>query len=390
MGVRVFILMEFIMNVKEFTKQNIEEFYKTLKELCLIPAPSHHEEKRAEYCKNWLEANGAKGVYIDEALNVVFPINADGSNELTVFEAHTDTVFPDMDPLPYREDDERIYCPAVGDDTESLTALLYTAKYYVENNIVPEKGVLFVCNSCEEGLGNLKGTRQIFKDFEGRISQFVTFDCGSINRITVDCVGSHRYEVTVKTPGGHSFGAFGNKNALAELAKIVTKIYGIEVPVKEGTKTTYNVGSIEGGTSVNTIAQEAKMLCEYRSSEREYLELMRGKFAEIFENAKADDVEVIVKLVGDRPCSSVDKDLQDALVEKCTAVYKAYGADEVKYGKGSTDCNIPLSLGVPAVATSTYNGFGAHTREEYVEKSSIEIGFERTIALCLALTTEDK
>ena len=378
------------MNVKEFTKQNIDEFYKTLKELCLIPAPSHHEEKRAEYCKNWLEANGAKGVYVDEALNVVFPINVDGSNELTVFEAHTDTVFPDMEPLPYREDDERIYCPAVGDDTESLTALLYTAKYYIENNIVPEKGVLFVCNSCEEGLGNLKGTRQIFKDYEGRISQFVTYDSSSLSKITTDCVGSHRYEVTVKTPGGHSFGKFGNKNALAELSKIVANMYEIQVPLKDGTKTTYNVGSIEGGTSINTIAQEAKMLCEYRSTEYEYLGIMKEKFAEIFEAARADDVEVIVNLLGDRPCSNIDPKLQNKLVEKCAAVYKAYGTEEVLYDSGSTDCNIPLSLGVPAVALGTYNGFGAHTREEYVEKSSIEIGFERTIALCLALTTEDK
>lgn len=373
------------MKANEFTSQNISEFFKTLKELCLIPAPSHHEEMRAEYCKNWLEANGAKGVYIDEALNVVFPINVDGSNELTVFEAHTDTVFPDMEPLPYREDDERIYCPAVGDDTESLTALLYTAKYYIENNIVPEKGVLFVCNSCEEGLGNLKGTRQIFKDYEGRIAQFITFDCGSFNRITADCVGSHRYEVTVKTPGGHSFGKFGNKNALAELSKIVTKIYEIEVPVKEGTKTTYNVGSIEGGTSVNTIAQEAKMLCEYRSSEYEYLGLMREKFAEIFENAKADDVEVIVDLIGDRPCSNIDSAIQNSLVEKCTTVYKEMGTDEVLYGKGSTDCNIPLSLGIPAVAVSTYTGRGCHTREEYIEKSSVYPGLERAIVLAETL-----
>ena len=369
------------MNAKDFTAKNAADVFATLKELCLIPAPSHKEELRAEYCKKWLEANGATGVYIDDALNVIFPINADGSNEITVFEAHTDTVFPDMEPLPYSEDDERIYCPAVGDDTESLTALLYTAKYFIENDLKPAKGVLFVCNSCEEGLGNLKGTRQIFKDYEGRISQLITIDCGRFNRITTDCVGSHRYEVTVKTPGGHSFGAFGNKNALVEIAKIATKIYEIEVPVKENTKTTYNVGSIEGGTSVNTIAQEAKMLCEYRSSEREYLALKKAKFEEIFENARADDVEVIVDLVGDRPCSSVDATLQNVLVEKCTAVYKAFGADEVIYGRGSTDCNIPLSLGIPAVAISSYSGKGAHTREEYVEKASVLPGLERAIIL---------
>lgn len=373
------------MNAKDFTQKNASAIFATLKELCLIPAPSHKEQKRAEYCKAWLEANGATGVYIDDALNVVFPINVEGSSEITVFEAHTDTVFPDMEPLPYAEDDERVYCPGVGDDTESLTALLYVAKYFIENDLKPEKGVLFVCNSCEEGLGNLKGTRQIFKDYEGRIAQLITFDCGNMKRITTDCVGSHRYEVTVKTPGGHSFGKFGNKNALVEIAKIATKIYEIEVPVKENTKTTYNVGSIEGGTSVNTIAQEAKMLCEYRSSEREYLALMKAKFEEIFDSARADDVEVIVELIGERPCSSVDKARQDALVEKCAAVYKAMGTDEIAYGRGSTDCNIPLSLGIPAIAASTYNGNGAHTREEYVEKASVLPGLERAIALAEAL-----
>ena len=149
-----------------YIQSNKELLLKTLKELCLIPAPSHHEERRAQYCRTWLERYGAEGVYIDEALNVVFPINCDGSREITVVVAHTDTVFPDVEPMPYQDDGEKIYCPGVGDNTASLTVLLLTAKYWIEKGIKPQKGILFVCNSCEEGLGNLKGTRQIFKDYE--------------------------------------------------------------------------------------------------------------------------------------------------------------------------------------------------------------------------------
>lgn len=374
------------MTIENFVTANIDEFYSVLKELCLIPAPSHHEEARAEYCKCWLEKNGAEGVYIDNALNVIYPVNAEGSSELTVFVAHTDTVFPDIEPMPYKEEDGKIFCPGVGDDTASLAALLFAAKYFVINNIKPDKGMLIVCNSCEEGLGNLKGTRQLFEDYKGRIKQFISFDSGALNRIAAECVGSHRYEVTVKTQGGHSFGAFGNKNALAELSKIIAKIYEIDVPKKEGSKTTYNVGTVSGGTSVNTIAQEAKMLCEYRSDDAQSLEYMRTKYQQIFEDAQNDEVEVLVKLLGERPCSKIDKALQESLICKCENIMLSDGEKEVHRGLSSTDCNIPLSLGIPGVAVGTYIGKGCHTREEYVEISSLKPGLKRAILFITKLT----
>lgn len=194
------------MDLHKFIEENTQLMYRTLEELCRIPAPSYFEHKRAEYCKKWLEAVGAEGVYIDEALNVVFPLNCADSKNLTVFVAHTDTVFPDMEPLPYTDDGEKIFCPGVGDDTASLTVLLMVVKYLVENRIKPARGMLFVCNSCEEGLGNLKGTRQIFKDYEGRITRFISFDGGNLQTVANDCAGSHRFEVEVLTEGGHSFG----------------------------------------------------------------------------------------------------------------------------------------------------------------------------------------
>ena len=370
--------------IKKYAEYKHSSMLETLKELCHIPAPSHSEHQRAEYCKKWLENKGAKGVYIDEALNVIFPINCEHSNEITVFVAHTDTVFPDTEPMPYREDAENIYCPGVGDDTASVSVLMHTAKFFIENNLIPEKGVMFVLNSCEEGLGNLKGTRQLFKDFEGRIKQFISFDGAKLNKIANRCAGSHRYEVEVKTCGGHSYQAFGNPNAINELSKIVNAIYSIEIPEKEGERTTYNVGSISGGTSVNTIAQSAKMLCEYRSSHKDCLAIMQKKFEEIFENARSADVEVIVEKIGDRPCSNIDFAEIDKLESIIAPIIEEVTGKAPTYVSSSTDCNIPLSLGIPAICVGVYNGAGAHTREEWVEKASLVPGLEFAIKLSKA------
>ena len=370
---------------QKFIKENQADLYATLKELCLIPAPAGLEDERAAYCKAKLESFGAKGVYIDEVKNVIYPINAEGKNELTVIAAHTDTVFPDLEPMPYIDDGEKITCPGVGDDTASLSVLLFVAKFLIENNITPERGLLIVCNSCEEGLGNLKGTRRLFADFEGRIKQFISYDAGTFKRITRGCVGSVRYEVEVKTEGGHSYGMFGNKNAIYYLSKMVNAIYELEIPALPGEKTTYNVGIIEGGTSVNTIAQSAKMLCEYRSTSADALEIMKGKFYEIFDTVRDMGVEVNVTVVGERPSErGVDQTKVDAL---CALIAKAFrevaGTEEVTYGKGSTDCNIPLSLGIPAICFGVYNGAGSHTRTEWIKRDSIIPGLE--IALMTTL-----
>ncbi len=372
--------------MKRFIEENIDGLYKTLEELCAIPAPSHFEHERAEYCKSWLESVGARGVYIDEALNVIYPINCEGSDDITVFVAHTDTVFPDTEPMSYVDDGERIYSPGVGDDTASLTVLLYAAKYFAENGIDAPRGVMLVCNSCEEGLGNLKGTRQIFKDFEGRIGRFISFD-SSLSNLADRCVGSHRYEVEVRTRGGHSYGAFGNKNAIAELAKIINDIYSIEVPKIENSKTTYNVGIINGGTSVNTIAQSAAMLCEYRSDNEDCLAVMKERFERIFEKANTDEVALSVTQVGDRPCmGKVDTNEIERLANVYSEIIAETIGTKTKRHSSSTDCNIPLSLGIPALCVGVYRGGGAHTREEWIEKASLPIGLEVGIKFIEQLT----
>lgn len=371
--------------IKAYVNAHLPELYELHRELCIIPAPSHKEEKRAEYVKAWFDKNCTEGAYIDSALNVIYPYMAEGKDSLTVICAHTDTVFPDLEPMPFIEDGDYIRCPGVGDDTASLAVLMIVAKCFAENSVAADGGLLFVANSCEEGLGNLKGTRQLFSDFEGRIARFVSFDA-KLGGLTPYCVGSHRYLVEVATEGGHSWGAFGNLNAIAELSSIVTEIYKTELPTLEGSRVTYNVGTVEGGTSVNTIAQSASMLCEYRSDSRELLAFMEKRFSNIFDSARREGVEVKVTRVGERPCmGEVDKAAHDSLIKLCADALAETTGEIAKLGKGSTDCNIPLSLGIPAIAVGVYRGGGTHTREEWILKSSFTDGLETGLRTVLKL-----
>jgi acetylornithine deacetylase/succinyl-diaminopimelate desuccinylase-like protein len=372
--------------MKEFAIKHQETILNIIRDLCHIPAPSFGEERRAEYCKAYFESFGAEGVYIDEVNNVIFPLNCEGSNEITVIAAHTDTVFPDTECYPeFHEDEERIYCPGVGDDTASVAALMLTAKYFVENKISPKDGFLFVCNSCEEGLGNLVGVKQVFKDYEGRVKQFVTID-SQIGGVVNMAVGSHRYEVIAETEGGHSFSKFGNKNAIAALSEVVCEIYKLQVPKKENTITTYNVGNIEGGTSVNTIAQKASMLCEYRSNDRECLAIMKAEFERIFAAANTPETKLTVNMIGNRPCKGeVDPAAEERLINAYRQAVEAVTGEDITLRMASTDANIPMSLGIPAIDVGSYIGAGAHRREEYIEKTSLVPGLEMIIRTAIAL-----
>ena len=352
-----------------------EELKQLIRDLCAIPAPSHHEEKRAAFCKAWFEANGGKNVYIDEALNVICPHHVTDNNRIVVFMAHTDTVFPDMEPMPFVETEETFQCPGVGDDTANLAVMMICARYFLQHDIAPKTGILFVANSCEEGLGNLKGCRAIVKEYGERMDALITFDGFRLDKITDRAVGSHRYRVNVKTEGGHSFGAFGNRNAIAVLSSMIGTLYSVKVPQEDGSKTTYNVGTVTGGTSVNTIAQEAEMLYEYRSDNRNCLAKMEDMFRKVVEAYRATGVEIEVELVGDRPCAgNVDPNAQAALNALSADSIRRVTGMEPAYFSGSTDCNIPLSVGIPAVCLGLVVASGAHTRTETLQLSSLPQG----------------
>ena len=354
-----------------------EELKQLIRDLCAIPAPSHHEERRAAFCKEWFERNGGKGVYIDEALNVVCPHHVTDDNRIVVFMAHTDTVFPDMEPMPLVETDETIQCPGVGDDTANLAIMMICARYFIQNDIASKTGILFVANSCEEGLGNLKGSRAIVAKYGARMDSLITFDGFHLDHITSKAVGSHRYRVNIKTEGGHSLDNFGNRNAIATMASMISTLYGVKVPQEGDSKTTYNVGVISGGTSVNTIAQEAEMLYEYRSDNRNCLAKMEDMFRKVIEAYRAMSVDVEVELVGDRPCAgNVDPDAQKALEDLSVDSIRRVTGCEPQFFSGSTDCNIPLSVGIPSVCLGVCHAKGAHTRTETLYLSSLPQGSE--------------
>ena len=364
--------------------ENHEQFIQDLLfELCAIPSPSNHEELRAEFIKSWLEKLGCEGVYVDDALNVVYPYQCEGKNDVLCVMAHTDTVFPDMEPFSVKVEGNVAACPGIGDDTANVAILLTLIKYVVENKLDAPKGVLFVLDAGEEGLGNLKGVRQIVKDYPGRIGELVSLD-GGYTGFCNKAVGSMRYKIELTTEGGHSYGAFGNRNAIQRMAAIIEKLYAIEVPVDGDSKTTYNVGMISGGTSVNTIAQQVEMLYEYRSDSQKCLDQMGVWFNEIIEEAKKDCVELKVTVLGERPCmGDVPMDKQADLEARTKAAISTQYDGEIGTYSGSTDCNISFNLGIPSVCFGGYLGKGAHTREEHIFLDTLPVGAKIVAAFLL-------
>ena len=339
-----------------------QEAIELLTTLAKIPAPSNHEEKRAEFCRDWLLRAGAEDVYIDDAWNVVCRLGP-CSGEVDVFMAHSDVVFPDLDELPLHIEDGRICCPGIGDNTTSIVALLMAVRYAIREQLRPRmRGILIVINSGEEGLGNLKGSRKIMEDYGDHIHHFYAID-GWNGNMTNIAVGSRRFRVTLETEGGHSYNAFGNRNAIAYMASMIDALYTIKPPVG----TSYNVGVIQGGTSVNTIAQSVQMLYEFRSDRMEAMEQMQAHFDACVSFYRQKDVRLEVELLGERPCTGdVDTAEQQKMMDMANQAYLDYFGREARFVASSTDCNIPLSRGIPSLCLACYNGGGAHSREEYV------------------------
>lgn len=365
------------MYIDEYIDSVEAEAIELIKKLAAIPAPSMDEGRRVSFITSWLRDQGIDG-FVDEAKNVVIPYNAD-SAELDVFAAHTDVVFPDTAPFTVVEGEDFLAAPGIGDDTANVVALLLFARFVIKNRIRASKGVLFVCNSCEEGRGDLKGVKQLCRDYKGRIATFTSFDC-NLGKVVSKAVGSERFEVAVKTIGGHSYSAFGNPNAICELSRIIIELSKQAIP-NEG-KTTFNIGTIEGGTSVNTIAENAMCTYEYRSDESASISFMRSNFEGILKAAKDRGVDINATSIGVRPCSSgVDSSFLYSKAKQCL---EAEGIG-VTLTPSSTDCNIPLSLGIPSVAFGLIKGEGAHTREEYITPSTLKPGFRAGLKYMLEI-----
>lgn len=356
--------------MERYARECQSELLSLVEELCVIPSPSHNEDRRVAYLTKWLAERGALTVHEDEAKNVIWSINDTGSNDLCVMMAHTDVVFPDTDPLPLVKDGAIYRCPGITDDTTPLSVLLMSAMYFHRAGLKPKCGLLIVANSCEEGLGNLKGSRCIVDTYGERLKELITVEAG-FERLTAIAVGSHRYRVKVRTEGGHSYGAFGNRSAIRYLASMIDTLYAVKVPDKPGTKTTYNVGTISGGTSVNTIAEEAEMLYEYRSDDRECLAEMKTFFEAVVSAYRAMGIEVSVELLGERPCGNISEEKERPLTDRVADSIRRIHGKEPVYRSGSTDANYPLSKGIPAVCIGSVGGHGAHTRSEFLDTNDL-------------------
>ncbi len=359
----------------EYIENHYTEAVELACRLAQIPAPSFGEEERARFCCEWLHDNGVKSAYIDDIYNVIIPIG-NGNGRKVVFAAHSDTVFSDKE-LNLVRRDGKIFCPSIGDNSANVAVLLLAAKYIFEKGISPlEKDVLLVVDVCEEGLGNLCGIRKIMEEYAAKTDEFVAFDLYS-DLLVNSGVGSRRYEVKVKTKGGHSYNNFGNKNAIAVAAQIIGELYNLQFP--PAGRTTCNVGRISGGTSVNAIAQSAEFSFEFRSEEEANLEIMEAELKRIAERHSDDDVVVNYSVLGLRPAGRVENQAARQLLRRSEEIIAGITGSKPRINSGSTDCNLPLSLGIPSVCVGCVMGAGAHTLEEYViEKSlldGLKIGF---------------
>lgn len=375
------------MKPEEFVDTYYKETIALLKELASIPAPSGREEQRAAFIRTWLEKQGAEHVMTDEAGNVLwmYPQKSDSRDSLTVLSAHMDVIFPDMEAFPVVEKEGRLYAPGVGDDTANLVNLLMTAKYLLEKEKeCPQRKaescpILFAANTGEEGLGNLKGAREIARVYGDGIRQWISLDL-YLGELYDRAVGSQRYQVKVKTPGGHSYGDFGRENAIAQMAEVIFDLYHQQLP--QGPKTTYNVGVIEGGTSVNAIAREASILYEFRSESSECMRQMEHAFRGILDRHRKLGKEIGAEVLGIRPGKgNVEERKQEELTQMCRSLIERSYDGMVSTGAASTDSNIPLSMGIPAVTVGTVTGGFLHTREEWIEMESMKAGQKLVIDL---------
>ncbi|UWO26062.1 M20/M25/M40 family metallo-hydrolase [Marvinbryantia formatexigens DSM 14469] len=378
--------------IREYVELHHDETIALLKKLAVIPAPSGQEEKRAAFVCKWLHKQGATEAFIDEVGNVVYPYQCETEQKLTVVMAHMDVVCQDTEELPLKEADGYLIGPGVRDDTANLVNMLMAIKFLFSHEAEKlcdkaasalcgrrENGILFVADVGEEGLGNLKGSRQIWKDYGSRIDRWICFDL-NYNVIYNRAVGSRRYRISVHSEGGHSYKDFGKENAIVRLAEVITELYQVALP--QNARVTYNVGRIEGGTTVNTIAQEASMLYEFRSESEEAMQFMENFLQNTLQRYQKKGVRIEAEVLGIRPGNGrVDEKKQEKLTQRCRNIIRKYYDGDIICDAGSTDGNIPLSHGVPSVTIGTALGDGTHTRQETVEIESMKTGQKIAVEL---------
>lgn len=345
--------------------------------ICEIPAPPFKETARGrEYQKRLLEL-GLKNVRIDSVGNVIAERPGRGGGPSVVIAGHLDTVFPEGTDVIVKKNGTRLTAPGIGDDCRGLAVVLAVARAFEKAAVQTNGTVYFVGDVGEEGPGNLRGVRHLFlSELKGKIDYFISVD-GTGFGITHHAVGSNRYKVMYKGPGGHSYGAFGIPNPIHALGRAMAKIADLQVPANP--KTTFNVGVIDGGTSVNSIPFEASMEIDMRSVSPQNVAAVDAQIQRIIrqaldeenarwpgERAQRARLTLVVDTIGIRPANSAQTEISPIVIAALSAA-KVLGF-QTDLGASSTDSNLPMSLGIPAITIDGGgSGGGAHALNEWYD-----------------------
>ncbi len=357
---------------------------------CEIPAPEFKEEARGAELKRVFTQLGLQNVRVDKVGNVLGEYAGAAAHPHLVLAAHLDTVFPEGTDVKVTREGTLLKGPGIGDDCRGLAVMVAIVREMKKANIKTPGSITFVANVGEEGLGDLRGVKELFNTtLKGQIDRFVSID-GTGVHVTNVAVGSHRYRVTFKGPGGHSFGAFGMANPMGAMGRAIAKIQELQVPKQP--RTTFNVGRIGGGTSVNSIPFEGWMELDMRSSDPASLAAVDANIMKAIDTAVTEEnarwgkpgtITVVKALVGDRPAGSTPEN--SSIVRNGLAAATLLGFSS-NLGEGSTDSNTPMALGVPAI---TIGGGGrgrdAHALTESFDTTDAWMGTQHALLLTVAL-----
>lgn len=356
--------------ITTYIRSRQADFIDLLRRLIAIPSPTGQEGEKAAWVLAYLHSLGQGQAYIDEAGNVLCPCQIERWAVFPLYSAHMDTVFEGLTDLTPRIDGNILAAPSCGDNSSGVAALLFILAMLRDLNLTLPQGALFAFNVGEEGMGNLKGMRRIMADWKGRITEVLAVDC-TFDDVVAIPVGSRRYRVSIEAQGGHSWMHFGHTSAIAAAASIISNLYALSVPAEP--KTTYNVGTICGGTTINSIATNAEFTVDLRSESHDELERLDKAFLRLVSDARRDSLTLTTTLLGERPCSS-GADIS-AQCRRIAAIRKTHCLD-TSFIAGSTDANIPLSLGVPALSFGVCRSHDEHTTREWLELDTIETGLQ--------------
>lgn len=348
-------------------------------ELCLdiqqIPAPTFAEQERAEFVAAHLRRSGLTEVQVDDTPNVYARVPGTEGEAGLMVSAHLDTVFPEGTDLSNRREGSRLFGPGIGDNSMGLAGLLTLAQKLASSEERPACDVWFVANAGEEGLGDLKGMRRALDHLGTQVKGCIVLEgiTGAPWRLTHRGLGVRRYRIDVRAPGGHSWGSFGAPSAVHSLVRMASLITRWKVPTHP--RTTFNIGVIEGGTSVNTIAGHASMLLDLRSEDAGELAKLITRAEDLVAAANGmSDAEFTATVVGDRPSGDIPAD--HPLVCAARQILEDVGVPsrDVHYEIGSTDANVPLSRGIPAVTLCLTQGHNSHSVSEWLSLDPLPTG----------------